>query len=60
MELQRRREATGMSRDLSRGAFGCEPLDVNRYTLAFDRLVAAELHPDESVQLIDQASSGMT
>ena len=34
--------------------------DVNRYILAFDRLVAAALHPDESVQLIDQASSGMT
>ena len=37
-----------------------ERSDVNRYTLAFDRLVAASLHPDESAQLIDQASSGMT
>ena len=34
--------------------------DVNRYTLAFDRLLAAALHPDESVQLIDQAASAMT
>jgi hypothetical protein len=34
--------------------------DVNRYTLAFDRLIAAARHPDESVRLIDQASSGMT
>ena len=37
-----------------------ERSDVNRYILAFDRLVAAAPHPDESVQLIDQASSGMT
>jgi Domain of unknown function (DUF5753) len=26
-----------------------ERSDVNRYTLAFDRLVAAALHPDDSV-----------
>ena len=37
-----------------------ERSDVNRYTLAFDRLLAAALHPDESVQLIDQAASAMT
>src|SRR5208282_5371282 len=29
-----------------------ERSDVNRYTLAFDRLRAASLHPDDSVQLI--------
>jgi transcriptional regulator with XRE-family HTH domain len=34
--------------------------DVNRYTLAFDRLVAAALHPDDSVHLIEQAASSMT
>ena len=34
--------------------------DVNRYTLAFDRLRAAALHPDDSVQLIDQVASTMT
>ena len=37
-----------------------ERSDVNRYTLAFDRLLAAALHPDESVELIDQAASAMT
>ena len=37
-----------------------ERSDVDRYTLAFDRLVAAALHPDESVQLINQAASSMT
>ena len=31
--------------------------DVNRYTLAFDRLVAAALHPDDSVRLIEKAAS---
>lgn len=34
--------------------------DVSRYTLAFDRLLAAALHPDDSVHLIEQAISGMT
>ena len=34
--------------------------DVNRYTLAFDRLRAASLHPDDSVQLIEQAASTLT
>jgi hypothetical protein len=33
---------------------------VNRYTLAFDRLVAAALHPDDSVHLIEQAASSST
>jgi len=37
-----------------------ERSDVNRYTLAFDRLRAASLHPDDSVQLIEQAASTMT
>jgi transcriptional regulator with XRE-family HTH domain len=36
-----------------------ERSDVNRYTLAFDRLVAAALHPDDSVQLIEQAASAL-
>ena len=33
---------------------------MNRYTLAFDRLVAAALHPDDSVQMIEQVASGLT
>ena len=37
-----------------------ERSDVNRYTLAFDRLVAAALHPDDSVRLIEQAADTMT
>jgi transcriptional regulator with XRE-family HTH domain len=37
-----------------------ERSDVNRYTLAFERLLAAALHPDESVRLIEQAASTMT
>jgi transcriptional regulator with XRE-family HTH domain len=37
-----------------------ERSDVNRYTLAFDRLVAAALRPDESVLLIEQAADTMT
>jgi len=37
-----------------------ERSDVNRYTLAFDRLRAASLHPDDSVQLIEQAASTLT
>ena len=36
-----------------------ERSDVNRYALAFDRLRAASLHPDDSVQLIEQAASIM-
>ena len=31
-----------------------ERSDVDRYTLAFDRLRAAALHPDESVQMIER------
>jgi transcriptional regulator with XRE-family HTH domain len=31
-----------------------ERSDVNRYTLAFDRLRAASLHPDDSVQMIER------
>jgi transcriptional regulator with XRE-family HTH domain len=37
-----------------------ERADVSRYTLAFDRLRAASLHPDDSVQLIEQAASTLT
>jgi transcriptional regulator with XRE-family HTH domain len=37
-----------------------ERTDVSRYTLAFDRLRAASLHPDDSVQLIEQAASTLT
>jgi transcriptional regulator with XRE-family HTH domain len=37
-----------------------ERSDVNRYTLAFDRLRAASLHPDESVRLIEQAARTLT
>jgi len=33
---------------------------VNRYTLAFDRLWAASLHPDDSVQMIEQVASTLT
>jgi transcriptional regulator with XRE-family HTH domain len=31
-----------------------ERSDVNRYTLAFERLLAASLHPDDSVQMIER------
>ena len=34
-----------------------ERSDVNRYTLAFDRLVAAALHPDDSAQMIERLAS---
>jgi transcriptional regulator with XRE-family HTH domain len=37
-----------------------ERSDVDRYTLAFDRLVAAALHPDDSVQLIEQIATSLT
>jgi transcriptional regulator with XRE-family HTH domain len=37
-----------------------EPADVNRYSIAFDRLLAAALHPDDSVRLIEQVASAMT
>jgi hypothetical protein len=37
-----------------------ERSDVSRYTLAFDRLRAAALHSDDSVQLIEQMADGLT
>ena len=37
-----------------------ERADVDRYTLAFDRLLAAALHPDESMRLVQQAADAMT
>lgn len=37
-----------------------ERVDVNRYTIAFDRLLAAALHPDDSVRLIQQVAAAMT
>jgi transcriptional regulator with XRE-family HTH domain len=37
-----------------------ERADVDRYTLAFDRLLAAALHPDDSVRLVQQAAGTMT
>ena len=37
-----------------------ERADVDRYILAFDRLLAAALHPDDSVRLIEQAVHDMT
>jgi transcriptional regulator with XRE-family HTH domain len=37
-----------------------ERSDVDRYTLAFDRLRAASLHPDDSVQLIERAAGTLT
>ena len=37
-----------------------ERADVDRYTLAFDRLLAAALHPDDSVRLVQQAAAAMT
>jgi transcriptional regulator with XRE-family HTH domain len=33
--------------------------DVDRYTLAFDRLLAAALHPDDSVRLIEQTADAL-
>ena len=37
-----------------------ERSDVSRYTIAFDRLRAAALHPDESVQIIEHVASSLT
>ena len=37
-----------------------ERADVTRYTIAFDRLLAAALHPDESVRLVEQAADALT
>ena len=36
------------------------PTDVDRYTLAFARLLAAALHPDDSVRLVQEAAGTMT
>jgi hypothetical protein len=36
------------------------PTDVDRYTLAFARLLAAALHPDDSVHLVQEAAGTMT
>ena len=36
------------------------PTDVDRYTLAFARLLAAALHPDDSVRLVQQVVGTMT
>ena len=37
-----------------------ERADVDRYTLAIDRLLAAALHPDDSMRLVQQAADAMT
>ena len=37
-----------------------ERADVDRYTLAFDRLLAAALHPDDSVRLVQEAARTLT
>ena len=37
-----------------------ERTDATRYTIAFDRLVAAALHPDDSVRLVGQAADALT
>jgi transcriptional regulator with XRE-family HTH domain len=37
-----------------------ERSDVDRYTLAFDRLLAAAMHPDDSVRLVQQAAGTLT
>jgi len=37
-----------------------ERADVERYTLAFDRLLAAAMHPDDSMRLVQQAVGTMT
>jgi transcriptional regulator with XRE-family HTH domain len=36
-----------------------EPADVDRYTLAFDRLRAAALHPDDSIALVKAAARSL-
>jgi transcriptional regulator with XRE-family HTH domain len=36
-----------------------QPDDVNRYSIAFDRLLAAAMHPDDSVRLINQAADAL-
>lgn len=37
-----------------------EHADVSRYSIAFDRLRAAALHPDDSARLIEQAADALT
>jgi transcriptional regulator with XRE-family HTH domain len=37
-----------------------ERTDVTRYTIAFDRLLAAALHPDDSMRLVEQAAGALT
>ena len=37
-----------------------ERADVDRYTLAFDRLLAAALHPDDPVRLVQEAARTLT
>jgi transcriptional regulator with XRE-family HTH domain len=36
-----------------------QPQDVTRYSIAFDRLLAAAMHPDDSVRLIGQAADAL-
>jgi transcriptional regulator with XRE-family HTH domain len=36
------------------------PTDVDRYTLAFARLLAAALHPDDSMRLVQQVAGTLT
>ncbi len=36
-----------------------ERADVDRYTLAFDRLLAAALHPDDSIALVEAAARSL-
>jgi hypothetical protein len=50
----RRAQAVDLAEDAGTG------VTVNRYTLTIDRLRAAALHPDESVQLIGQVASSLT
>jgi len=45
---------------LARDIYLEAPTDVDRYTLAFARLLAAALHPDDSVRLVQQAAGTMT
>ncbi len=52
--------ATGYVETLAGDIYLQERSDVNRSTLAFDRLRAASLHPDDSLQLIEQAASTLT
>jgi transcriptional regulator with XRE-family HTH domain len=42
------------------GLYLDEPADVGRFMLAFDRLLAAALHPDESIALIQEAADAVS